>query len=460
MLKLTQLAGFGKRKATGWVNGGLWPGATAAWDATRNDTVLDGSGNPCGYLSRVATWRDIATGTHDMTQATNGSRPYYLDWAGENYLHSPGAGTSCTAPHNAATNLGGDRTIECKLQLVDWTPPGTSGATVFVGRYTSTFCYNFGINSTGQLFASIGAFNFTANASVPFADNTVGYVRVRYTQNNGTQHQAIFETSTNGSSWTQLGATQFVAGTGASTTGTAETTIGYQVGGYFVVGKIFRARISNDDTATNWVFDFNPGTAKHAATTVTDAIAGMVFTLGPATAISPVMLVGCGCMYCDTGQQMEIANPFGLAGAWAWAVAMRHYGNTGSFSVYCPSIGNTTTNGAPIGPQTVGNEVYASNNPAYIGKGGRTLTKVKRWVIGQTAGAASSFCIDDDVAATSLTVGANSPAGTTVNRGFRAGTRYMLGHVVRIGVWETDPPLVPLQNWLNSALGEPLIAYP
>ena len=157
------------------------------------------------YTVQSRLWNDT-TQQYDppVTIQTGTAGVQYLDCvvdAGKNTLLAPGA-------HPASGNLD----IRVKLSSTDWsTNPalaniasrsGTSGQYSHWINYTTGRTIQFVYSTTGA-----NTLTATSTAAVPFTGTQIGWVRVVAIGNNGTQAEFRFYTSTDGSTWTQLGAT-------------------------------------------------------------------------------------------------------------------------------------------------------------------------------------------------------------------------------------------------------------
>ena len=166
----------------------------------------------------VSAWRNGGT------LATSGAD---LSTSG---LTLPGvAGNYASVPDAAALDITGDITLVGYLTPSDWTP-GT--ALTVQGKWGASAAYLLRVNTTGALrldWVDSGAVarNAGSTASVAFADGTAGYVAATLDVDNGAGgYDVKFWTSTNGTTWTQLGTTLTVAGT----TSIQATTDAWQAG--------------------------------------------------------------------------------------------------------------------------------------------------------------------------------------------------------------------------------------
>ena len=153
------------------------------------------------------------------------------------------------------STITGDIDIRVRARLVSW----TSGDQTFASRFGNGGAavdrsFRFQIGSTGML-----KFDWSTDGSalqpvassgtaVPFAAGAAGWVRVVLDVDNGaTQHTVKFYTSTDGVTWTQLGATVTRAGvTSLAPASSYNYEIGVRTGGAeWLKGRIYDVEIRN-----------------------------------------------------------------------------------------------------------------------------------------------------------------------------------------------------------------------
>jgi hypothetical protein len=168
----------------------------------------------------------------------------YLPGIAANYL---------SVPDNANLRIIGDMDIRVYLAMDDWTPAAAQSP---IGKYTGSGAQRSWLITIGTdgkpIFVVIDtlAVSITAVASVAptITDGSPLWLRVAYDKDTGAgQYSIIFYTSTNGTTWTQLGTTI----TGASIGDTVYSTNAVEIGSVFtgltnpLAGKIYRAQILN-----------------------------------------------------------------------------------------------------------------------------------------------------------------------------------------------------------------------
>jgi hypothetical protein len=162
-------------------------------------------------------------GARDLYMGTAASQPTYLPWDGSNYGYLNGvSGNYFSTPDSAATSITGDLDIVQYCNLPNWQTSGF-GVTAAKALSGSDYSYLFGKSGTGTgrlTFAysadgTVGnAVSVVSSSGVPFANNTGGWIRVKFDANNGASGAtATFyysndskDTAPTSVSWTSLGA--------------------------------------------------------------------------------------------------------------------------------------------------------------------------------------------------------------------------------------------------------------
>lgn len=119
-----------------------------------------------------------------------------------------GSADYVSTPDSPANSIPGDIDIRIKLAAADWTPAASREVLLAKITNTGVFAWQFAILSNGalELILSTDGSNIGPAASTVatgFTDGTEHWVRVTRRQSDGRQQ---FFTSTDGASWTQLGA--------------------------------------------------------------------------------------------------------------------------------------------------------------------------------------------------------------------------------------------------------------
>jgi hypothetical protein len=248
-----------------------------------------GVDNPFTSATNVRYGWNFTTATSaSLTRVTMGV-PSGTD-AATRYLGVSGAtGNNATTADSVANSITGDLDVRVKLAPVSW----ASGATqrvVSKWKSASVRSYEMSLNSAGKVElgwstdgTSGGSISHLSTTAVGFSAGTAGWIRATLDVDNGSSNDALtFYTSTDGSSWTQLGA---VSQDGSTTT-IADSTASVMVGsdsatptsGSPVNGKIYYAEIRNgiNGTVAN---SFDPGRAAATSASSWSASTGESWTL-------------------------------------------------------------------------------------------------------------------------------------------------------------------------------------
>jgi hypothetical protein len=186
----------------------------------------------------------------------------------QKYGSLPGTATNYfSTPDSAANSITGDIDIRALIAPTDWTP---SAVTMLVAKWnagTTNRSYLFYIvATTGQLGIAVSsdgtivnATSFASTVAPTVSDGNLLWVRATLDVNNGAGGKtAVFYTSSDGLSWTQLGDSITVAGTTSIFNSNAFLGVGATNGGTeWFAGRIYRAQIYNGINGTLAV-DFCP----------------------------------------------------------------------------------------------------------------------------------------------------------------------------------------------------------
>jgi hypothetical protein len=238
-----------------------------------------GSGTTLGQAcQKIFNW---AGASGDVSQGTAGSMPLLLaHTSGSNYLFSPlSVSDNCSTPNAAANQIVGD--IEVVLNFSYYSVANVN----FIAKRSGGANVAYAVNTQFQgrpqfVFTQNGSTVITATSSTAITTST-NWLKVTRVQSSG---DVIFYTSTNGTTWTQLGTTQSTT-SGNIFNGTSVLLIGNNaVGGTDGMGgKMYRVTISNAIGGSP-VVDFNPNTY-NAATSQTSWVSatGETWTLNQST---------------------------------------------------------------------------------------------------------------------------------------------------------------------------------
>lgn len=232
--------------------------------------------------------------------------PIYLDWTGENYAYLPGVASNfLSVSHQASFNVTGDLDLRVYVAMDDWTPASSQNLLArWEGLDIAFFWY---LQSSGfpRVYYRVGGSDHdrSSTAGVAFADGSPGWLRLT---RNATSGDLIFYTSSDGSSWTQLGAT--VAGpTGAlATTTAAPLKVGeYGSGGNPAAMKVYRAQMFSGIGGTKLV-DIDTSVISSGAATSFTALTGQTVTINRSTSGRKSVCVVNPCWLFGTDDYMEV----------------------------------------------------------------------------------------------------------------------------------------------------------
>lgn len=199
----------------------------------------------------------LTAGLRSDTGATSGTG---VSVGGDGYLHLPGAsGDYASTPDAASLDIVGDIDIRAKVALDDWTPAAES---TIIAKYTATGnqrSYALAVTTAGALIFrwsedGTAEKSETSSASVSAAAGAATWVRATLEVDvGGTDAAVIFYTSTDGSTWTQLGTTQLNGATTSIFASTAVLELGGQTLGTVnrLAGKIFEAQVLSGIAGTS-----------------------------------------------------------------------------------------------------------------------------------------------------------------------------------------------------------------
>ncbi|HEX2657857.1 MAG TPA: hypothetical protein VHU40_06280 [Polyangia bacterium] len=217
----------------------------------------------------------LTAGTRTDTGAANGTGVEF-GYSGEDYLRVTGtSGDYASTPDAASLDIVGDIDLRVKVALDDWTPAAES---TLIAKYTATGnqrSYALAVTATGALIFrwsedGTAEKSETSSAAVSASNGGVTWVRATLDVDvGGTDAEVKFYTSSDGSTWTQLGTTQANGATTSIFASTAVLELGSQTGGTVnrAAGKIFRAEVLSGIGGTSVAAPI----ASAASDTLTDA---------------------------------------------------------------------------------------------------------------------------------------------------------------------------------------------
>ena len=189
-------------------------------------------------------------GARDLYMGTAASQPKYLGYDGDNYGYLNGvSGNYFSTPDSAAVSITGDLDLRVYVAADDYTPAAI-GALLNKMFADGQRSYDFYLNAAGTLalrWSEDGTAlkSKTSTAAVPTTDRAGVWLRVTLDVDNGAGgNDGKFYTSSDGSTWTQLGSTVTTAGVTSIYDGTSQVSVGNDPPNLRVFsGKIYQAQI-------------------------------------------------------------------------------------------------------------------------------------------------------------------------------------------------------------------------
>jgi hypothetical protein len=263
-------------------------------------------------LTNGGTAGSLLPTTVGSSTAADSNDPKFLDHTGTNYVYLPGVGANIlTVPDSTALRVTGDIDIRANIALDSY----LSGANqVILSKWDSVTTKSYGLYlvSTGALgFYYSGDGTTTLNAVSNVLLNTVVangqqiWTRVTFSTSTG---NIIFYTSTNGTTWTQLGST--IGGTATTLSANASRIeIGSIYNGSVLAGKIFRAQVLSGINGTT-VLDVDTSVITTGAATSFTAVTGQTVTINRATSGRKTVAVTQPTWLFGTDDYMEVNNRY------------------------------------------------------------------------------------------------------------------------------------------------------
>ncbi len=297
-------ANFYRAQIYSGINGTLAFDANFATAAKLATSFTESSSNAATVT--INTTGDLGAricGARDLVMMTASKQPVYLPFGGTNYGYTNGvSGTYFSTPDSPTLDLNGNLELRYYGALADWTPSAINTLVAKSGAFL------LGINTSGQprfvwVDSGSGIRSLTCNASVSFSDGALGGVKVEFNVATGT---ATFYTSTDFSTWSQLGAAQVFGATSIiNSTGLGEVNATNAGTTERANGRAYRAQFVSGIGGTV-VADFNP--ALYTSGTTFTASTGEIWTLSGGSTI-----VTRTCLYFDGTDDYMKAASFALA---------------------------------------------------------------------------------------------------------------------------------------------------
>jgi hypothetical protein len=233
-------------------------GAATSYTALTGQTVTINRASS-GRKAVAVTQPTWLFGTDDYMEVNN----RYM--ASGTYLYLPGiASNNATSPDSAALDITGDIDLRVKVAMDDWTPAAIQ---YLISKYQSASqrSYGLAVETNGRIslvWSTDGTagtlLSATSTVAPTVADGGTLWIRGVLDVNNGASGRDVFfYTSTDGSTWTQLGTTVTQAGTTSIYSGTSQLEIGSVLATSNPFrGRFFRAQVLNGIDGTV-AFDAN-----------------------------------------------------------------------------------------------------------------------------------------------------------------------------------------------------------
>jgi hypothetical protein len=237
-------------------------GAATSFTAVTGQTVTINR-STSGRKTVAVTQPTWLFGTDDYMEVNN--RYMAHSTSDENYVYLSGSnGNYMSVADTPPLDITGDLDLQVKVALDDWTPAANSALLYKWDNAGSSAAYGLRVNATTGRLILLWTENgstvksATSTVSPTVTDGATLWVRSTLDVDNGASGNDVkFFTSSDGTTWTQLGTTVTTAGVTNIFSGTGQVEIGGFAGGLSPSkGKFFRAIIKNGIDGTT-VLDAN-----------------------------------------------------------------------------------------------------------------------------------------------------------------------------------------------------------
>jgi hypothetical protein len=228
------------------------------------------------------------------TSTSDTNDPLFLAHTGEHYVRLPGSASNfLSVPDAAALDITSDLDLRAEVALDDYAS-GSDQVLVSKNDAGSQRSYILHVSSTGfvvMTWSTTGSDHVvrtsTAAITTKVADGGRIWVRATLDVDNGASgHDVNFYTSTDGSTWTQLGTTVTTASTTSVFASTAPARVGlYTTSSFPATGKFYRAQIYSGIDGTK-VLDIWPDRDINAASDVDAGQSSFTATTGQTVTVS------------------------------------------------------------------------------------------------------------------------------------------------------------------------------
>lgn len=277
-----------------------------------------------GTREGIAALFDLTGKGHNAFQTNNTYLPTFFKYTGRKYVAFRDdkpftSGASVRTDNYTGLDFNGETTIQMELSMPN--SPASGQLQCLVSRLSG------GFSSTGSMWVLFAAadgklvwgfvsgtadVNIYSTASLPFGANTKFFIRCHYVPDTGSgQYAVTFETSVNGTTWSQLGTTV----TGTSFTMNNSTTMPIELGSlnngnrtYSWSLDVYAFQMWNGSTAGTLVCDWWADDGAHWGSSTTDRTGARVFQHAR-YAHGVWALIGKSCYY-TAGTYFDLANEF------------------------------------------------------------------------------------------------------------------------------------------------------
>ncbi|RQV93685.1 MAG: SGNH/GDSL hydrolase family protein [Calditrichaeota bacterium] len=238
------------------------------------------------FIAKYPEWNYYRRKWNDTTQSYGEAVNQVEGSNGYKYaaITSTGGNQVISTPDSASLDIVGDIEISCKIALDTWKPAAT---TCILEKWTvaGQRSYMFLINATSGTLSLYWSNDGTTinnidSTTAPTVTNWQDlYLKVTFDVDNGAGGKtAKFYQSTNGETWTQIGADVIQAGTTSIFAGTTAIRLGSYSGGtnWHLNGKLYTVTVKDGiDGTTVLMFD---AAMHYIGTTLTDLL-GLTYTI-------------------------------------------------------------------------------------------------------------------------------------------------------------------------------------
>ena len=268
-------------------------------------------------ITNLGTAGSLLPTTVGSSTSADSNDPIFLAHTGTNYVYLPGIASNLLTVPDATGFAVTDLDVRAQVALDDWTPAAIGSIASQYGA-AGDRSWTLRILTTGILrivWSNDGTATLSADSTVAptVADGATLWVRATLDVDNGASGKDVkFFTSTNGSTWTQLGSTVTTAGTTTIFNSTGVLSIGGEgtTGlGVPLAGKVFRTQLMNaiDGTA---VLDVDTSVITTGAATSFTAVTGQTVTINRSTSGRKTVAVTQPTWLFGTDDYMEVNNRY------------------------------------------------------------------------------------------------------------------------------------------------------